>query len=111
MRRTACLALLAFLSCNFAPRYERPALPVPNTFGAAGGTIAAADTGWRTMFGDPRLQALIGLALANNRDLRITALQVEVARAQFAIQRADLMPVVGGVAQGSLSNVAGGGFI
>ncbi|MCW5806077.1 MAG: efflux transporter outer membrane subunit [Deltaproteobacteria bacterium] len=107
----AAVLLLATLSCNFAPHYERPRLPVPNTFGGAGGSVCAADTGWRRMFGDARLQALIALALAHNRDLRVIALDVEVARAQFAAQRAQLLPAVGGVAQASISNVAGGGFV
>lgn len=53
------------------------------------------------MFGDPRLQALIALALRNNRDLRIVALNVEVARAQYRIQRADLLPTANAIAVGS----------
>ena len=48
------------------------------------------------MFGDPRLQTLIGLALQNNRDLRIAALQVEATRAQYRIVRVELLPEVGG---------------
>jgi len=65
----AAVALVGLAACSFAPRYERPAAPVPGVFpGAGGGGLAAADRGWRDVFGDPRLQALITLALANNRD-------------------------------------------
>ena len=32
--------------------------------------VPASALGWRAMFGDPRLQRLIDLALENNRDLR-----------------------------------------
>ena len=94
------------VSCTLAPHYERPALPVPDQFAAGSGGLAAADQGWRTMFRDPRLQALIGLALANNRDLRVAALNIEVAHAQYQIQRGQLLPTVGGIATGS--RLAGG---
>jgi multidrug efflux system outer membrane protein len=54
----------------------------------------AADTGWRDVFGEPRLQALVALALENNRDLRVAALNVEQTRAQYRIQRAGALPSV-----------------
>ncbi|WP_195828214.1 TolC family protein, partial [Bordetella pertussis] len=47
---------------------------------AAAGAPAAADVGWRDFFGDPLLQELLALSLANNRDLRVAALNVEAAR-------------------------------
>jgi NodT family efflux transporter outer membrane factor (OMF) lipoprotein len=46
------------------------------------------------MFGDPRLQALVDLALANNRDLRVSTLNVEAARAQFRVARGAMLPQV-----------------
>lgn len=99
------IAMLALTSCTLAPRYERPTAPVANKFGSAEGTLAAADQGWRAMFGDARLQSLIALALANNRDLRVAALQVELTRAQYRIERASLLPEVGATASGTFSNV------
>ena len=74
---------------------------MPDRFAAGSGGLAAADQGWRTMFRDPRLHGLIALALANNRDLRIAALNIEVAQAQYQIQRAQLLPTVGAIATGS----------
>ena len=53
---------------------------------------SAADIGWRDFFTDPKLEALIEQALANNRDLRIAMLNVERAREQYRIQRADRVP-------------------
>jgi multidrug efflux system outer membrane protein len=100
MRRLVAAVLVAVTSCTFAPRYERPAAPVANAFPDGGGTLTAADQGWRVVFGDARLQSLIALALANNRDLRIAALQVEATRAQYRIERADLFPTVGATASG-----------
>ncbi|MFJ0645257.1 efflux transporter outer membrane subunit, partial [Bordetella bronchiseptica] len=60
------------------------------------------DVGWRDFFGDPLLQELLALSLANNRDLRVAALNVEAARAQYRIQRADLAPSVGVGGTGSV---------
>jgi multidrug efflux system outer membrane protein len=95
----AAAALLAVLlgGCSLAPRYERPAAPVAAEWGAgaAGGPSTAADLGWRDVFQDPRLQALVALALENNRDLRVAALNVELTRAQYRIERADAVPAVG----------------
>jgi multidrug efflux system outer membrane protein len=92
-------ALIASLAgCSLAPKYERPAAPVPAQFAAgAGAGAAAADRGWRDVFADPRLQRLIGLALANNRDLRVAALNVELTRAQYRIQKSQLFPPVSGL--------------
>jgi multidrug efflux system outer membrane protein len=101
------VALLALAGCSLAPTYERPAAPVANQFADTSGTLAAADQGWRTMFKDARLQALIALALENNRDLRIAALQVELTQAQYRIERADLFPQVGAAAGADLTSVTG----
>jgi multidrug efflux system outer membrane protein len=106
MRKVVALAASAGLAgCTLAPRYERPAAPVANQFVTTGGTLAAADQGWRAMFGDARLQALISLALHNNRDLRIAALHVELTRAQYRIERADLWPHAGATADGTFTNL------
>jgi multidrug efflux system outer membrane protein len=52
---------------------------------------------WREFFTDERLQKIIGIALDNNRDLRLAALNVEKARALYGIQRAALLPSVNAV--------------
>ena len=99
-RLVAAAVALAISGCSFVPRYERPAPPVVAAYAgdSAGGDLAAADRGWRDVFADPRLQALIGLALANNRDLRVATLNVELSRATHQIQRSSLFPSVAGVA-------------
>jgi len=89
--------------CTMIPKYDRPAAPVsdswPNGSTQTSATNnAAADIDWRDFFDDARLQTLIGLALENNRDLRIAALRVEEARARYRIQRAELFPGVQGEA-------------
>ncbi|NYF20071.1 multidrug efflux system outer membrane protein [Xanthomonas sp. JAI131] len=96
--------------CSLMPAYERPAAPVPAQFdgaaadaGAQTGAVPVADIGWRAVFTDPKLQQVIELALDNNRDLRVAALNIDQAWAQYRVQRADLAPGVdlGGSGNGS----------
>lgn len=100
--RLTVLAAAALAGCmNLAPTYERPAAPVApgwpqgEAYGepAAAG-VAATDLAWREVFVDAPLQRTIELALSNNRNLRVAALNIEQARAQYQIQRADLFPTV-----------------
>jgi len=100
MRLLLTLPLLVCLSaCSLTPPLERPVAPVPASFPVVAATSAspapANALGWRAMFGDPRLQRLIDLALVNNRDLRLATLNVEAAQAQANIQRAARLPAVG----------------
>ena len=102
MKRIPFLGLVVTVAvlgaCTLQPRYSRPDAPVPATWsGKAAGsasTASVADLGWRQFFPDSTLQRLIALALANNRDLRVAALNVRAAQAQYRIQRADLFPTV-----------------
>ena len=102
---TLLAAALLLAGCSMIPTYERPAAPVPTTFpqapAATGAGVAAADLAWKDYFSDPRLQQLITIALENNRDLRVSVLNIEQARAQFQITRASQYPVVNGVASGT----------
>ena len=93
----ALACALAAAGCSFAPKYERPAAPVPAEFpypGAAQGQPASA-LDWQQFFSDERLKSLITTALANNRDLRVAILNIEQARAQYDIRRADRLPTIG----------------
>ena len=89
---TTTAALLG--ACTLEPTYHRPAAPVPALEASAQEGAAAADIGWKEFFPDSQLQRLIALALTNNRDLRVAALNVESAQAQYRIQRAELFPTV-----------------
>ena len=106
MNKTTFLLLagIAFIpaGCTMAPKYSRPNAPVRPGWpaGAAYQLIqpatnapAAQPLGWRQFFTDEKLQQVIAAALANNRDLRVAALNVEMARAQYGIQRGQLAPV------------------
>ena len=73
------LAMVLTGCISLAPKYERPVAPVaagfpvpPTPDGAApvsaATTEAASSIAWQRFFADQRLQALIALALDNNRD-------------------------------------------
>lgn len=86
--------LITLSACTLEPKYVRPDAPM-SAPGAVGVTTwPPAEVGWRDFFPDPQLQQLITLALANNRDLRVAALNVETVQARYRIQRADLFPTI-----------------
>jgi multidrug efflux system outer membrane protein len=99
-----CL-LLALAGCGMlTPTYERPALPVASSYpeiAAHAGGVAATKISWQHYFADARMRQLIELALANNRDLRVAVLNIEQARAQFQLRRADQLPTVNLAVNGS----------
>lgn len=90
--------LLVLGGCSLIPDYQRPEAPVAAAWPGEGVYAGAADTAatalpeWRGFFRDPALQRLIEQALANNRDLRVAALNVQAYQAQYRIQRAEQFP-------------------
>ncbi|WP_367871929.1 efflux transporter outer membrane subunit [Luteolibacter sp. Populi] len=89
------LTLPAFVaSCNLEPGLDRVASPVSETFPGNTGGGVSADIAWQKFIADPRLERLVKVALDNNRDLRVAALNVEQNRAQYGITRSALFPTV-----------------
>ncbi|WEK28115.1 MAG: efflux transporter outer membrane subunit [Candidatus Pseudomonas phytovorans] len=95
--------VLALAGCvNLAPDYQRPAAPVAEQWpDNTANSSTSADIAWQALFVDARLRDTVALALANNRDLRVAALNVEYQRAQYRIQRAALLPSVSASADGT----------
>jgi NodT family efflux transporter outer membrane factor (OMF) lipoprotein len=98
--RLAPLAAALLAGCSFIPTYERPAAPVPGSYGYPSATegTPAAQLDWQQFFADPRLRELIATSLANNRDLRVAIANIEQARAQYDIRNADRYPTIGAAA-------------
>jgi multidrug efflux system outer membrane protein len=101
------LSIIVFflVGCTLAPKYTRPESPVPSAWptgaayvyfeNAADETTPPASTlSWREFITDERLQKVIEIALNNNRDLRVAALNVERAKALYGIGRVSLLPSV-----------------
>lgn len=101
IRSLVVSSLLAVLAgCSLTPDYQQPMSSVPAVIGEVSDATASTDAalslqGWREVFIDPQLQSLITLGLEHNRDLREAVLNIEAARAQYRIQRSDLLPAVG----------------
>ncbi len=105
MRRLILLLLiptsLFLCGCPKKAQYVRPAAPVPGAWPEspgmgedAPGAAVAFNMDWKEFFMDRQLQSVIGLALENNRDLRVAALNIEKAQALYRIQSAERRPVV-----------------
>ncbi|MDR2339247.1 MAG: efflux transporter outer membrane subunit [Deltaproteobacteria bacterium] len=111
------LLLVIFLpGCSLAPDYVRPSSPVPGSLESGAppgdpsgsvepGRLPGPYVGTGAFYPEPRLRALIGLALANNRDLRTQGLNVEEALARHGIAQADRLP---GLEAGLGDSVKGG---
>ncbi len=88
--------------CTMAPEYIRPSAPIPLQWPkgeayqemAEPGALPAQALSRQTFFGNEPLLKIIDLALENNRDLRLAALNVEKTRALYGIQRAELFPAL-----------------
>jgi multidrug efflux system outer membrane protein len=120
MRRalSSLAVMMLFLGgcATMAPVYSRPESPVPGEWpsgaaykagdGSSSG-MAAADISWQAFFENEKLRELISLALENNRDLRVAALNIEKSRAQYQIRRADLFPAVNASAIGAEQRIPG----
>ncbi|MGA7104562.1 MAG: efflux transporter outer membrane subunit [Candidatus Deferrimicrobiaceae bacterium] len=112
--------LAVFLAgCSLAPNYTRPEAPVPADWPkgpayrdivTAPGAPAAADLGWRDFFPDRKLQEIIEMALNNNRDLKLAALNVERARGLYGIGRGELFPTFEAVGSGRKQRVPASTF-
>lgn len=76
--------------------------PVVNTdipegyasYSNASGT-SIAEQGYKDFFADPRLLQVIDMALANNRDLRTAALNIQKAQQQYQISENNQLPTIG----------------
>jgi multidrug efflux system outer membrane protein len=96
---TAVTMMASLTACSLAPKYVRPEAPVPQSWPVGDAYLRSSEAAlptvrYQDIFRDPRLQALITQALANNRDLRVAAANIAAARGQFRIQRAELLPEV-----------------
>lgn len=94
--------------CTMAPKYTMPEAPIPRQWpkgeaykdpGSQQG-ISAKELRWRDFITDGRLKRLIEIALENNRDLRLAALNAERARAYYNVKRAELLPALDAIGTG-----------
>lgn len=99
-RAFTVLPAIALSACSLAPKYVAPTPPVPASWPVGDAYLTQSEANlplvsYKEIFTDPKLQALIEQALANNRDLRVAAANVAAARAQVRAVRANQFPAVG----------------
>ncbi|MGE9763013.1 efflux transporter outer membrane subunit [Pseudomonas sp. PDM20] len=100
---SSLLLAMVLAGCSMAPTYERPEAPVAQSWSGAAAQpgAAASNLDWQSFIVDSELRELVNVALDNNRSLRQTLLDIEQARAQYRIQRADRVPGLNGAANGN----------
>ena len=97
MRRIAAIALfvLTLSGCMVGPVYRRPSVETPQSWRfeekEAKGIV---NTAWWQQFNDPELNELIGIALRENKDLKIAAARLDEFIGKYAVTRAALFPQV-----------------
>ncbi|MCA0208924.1 MAG: efflux transporter outer membrane subunit [Proteobacteria bacterium] len=100
IRALLLTSTLALAGCSLAPKTVLPAPPVPQSWPAGDAYLLQSEAAlpilsYRSVFTDPRLQALTEQALANNRDLRTAYANVAAARAQVRVTRSGQFPELG----------------
>ncbi|MDE2596969.1 MAG: efflux transporter outer membrane subunit [Sphingomonadales bacterium] len=80
-----------------APAYVQPTAPVPSSWPSGDAYLKQQEAAlpaysYREVLADPRLVAVIEQALANNQDVKKAAAQIAMARAQYRVQNAELLP-------------------
>lgn len=86
---------------TLAPNYEKPSAKISGNWNIErdlkkpNQQSMATVTQWRDLIIDQKLRRVVKIAIDNNQDLVIAALNVERARAQYRIQRSELVPTIG----------------
>lgn len=93
------LLMLVLSGCSLIPHYTQPQLPVAENWPVGDAYLPvssgeAAQIAWQDYVQSVPLKRLIDRVLANNRDLRIAALNIEQVRAAYRIQRSELIPTI-----------------
>lgn len=93
---------LSMAGCSFVPNYVRPRPEVPSVWSDNNEdpVLVISKTKSTKFFNDARLRRLIEIALKNNRDLRLAALNVDLLGAQYRIGASYGFPSIHGDATG-----------
>jgi len=96
-----------FSGCTVGPDYVRPGLDVPAAFIHEDADAQdTANTEWWNQFQDPEMDRLIAEALANNRDIKIAAANIQQAAAVLIQARSPLFPQLGYGGEGRRDRVS-----
>jgi len=93
MRLISFCLVVALAGCSVQPKYEKPALELPEAWKQTAPRFAEDGRWWR-IYEDGELERTIDEALANNADLLIAAARVDEARALLGEARSFFYPRV-----------------
>lgn len=111
--RSRALALATVFICGCAPSLNgneprEPNKTLPASFGdAGGGTTSIAQKKWSEIFGSPQLQALIDIALKNNRELNAQLQEIIITHNEISARQGDYLPKVNAQAGAGVEKVGG----
>jgi len=87
------LGTLFIAGCAMGPDYERPETTMPEAFEQAEDRgVSIVNLNWWELFGDEQLNALVRIALEQNKDMAIAISRIEEARAALGFVRSDQYP-------------------
>jgi multidrug efflux system outer membrane protein len=110
MRRHAIATLFCALlaGCMVGPDYHRPDIDTPKAYIYEPEQVAdTANIEWWKQFDDPVLDQLIAEALANNKNVKIAAANVEQAAGVLTTTRSPLFPQIGYQADANRQRLSG----
>ena len=109
MKRSVSLLMLVAAGCTtMEPKLTRPQASIPASWPIGDPYLAQAEVGlpiltYEQVFQDSRLRTLIAEGLASNRNLMTAAANIEAAREQYNIQRAQQLPTLNASAGATVS--------
>ena len=87
------IIVMLLTSCAVGPNYKRPGIEVPGTYiNEVKEAAETANTPWWQQFNDPVLDKLITEALANNKNIKIAAANIEQAAGVLIQVRSPIFP-------------------
>ncbi|MBS1190492.1 MAG: transporter [Rhodocyclaceae bacterium] len=94
---TLPLLVTALAGCAVGPDYRRPPVDAPDAFRFEEKDAKdLANTAWWEQFQDPVMTELIGIAIKENKDVKIAAARIDQFLGQFSSTRSLLFPQVSG---------------
>ncbi|MGH8725697.1 MAG: TolC family protein, partial [Burkholderiales bacterium] len=105
MRKFLPFAVLLAVGCSVQPKYERPAVELPEAWKQAAPRFAEDGRWWR-IYDDVELDRTIDEGLASNADLLIAAARVDEARALLGEARSFFFPRVDAQAGASRQQIS-----
>lgn len=84
------LTIFSIAACSLEPKYKTPNSPID--LKTDDESQKNQDLYWKKFFKSNDLKKIIQLALDNNHDLRIAHLNIQSAKANYGVVRADLLP-------------------